>query len=320
MVALNKSFLEKKAQETGFVRDTLEKVYRLIDVLEYISENPFLSNKLTLKGGTAINLFVFDMPRLSVDIDLDYSRNVARESMLEERRKINEEIDTFIQLNDYRRSPNSRSSHTLDSIVISYENKGGNKDLIKLEINYSLRAHVLPLQNKEIIPEIFSTIFAKKSSKTLHELELFASKISALLNRTAIRDLYDIDNMIKSNIITRENRDIFKRIIIFYHVLTSNHPELKLEINRIEDLSRSDVRTGLNPVIRNSEDFELLPGKNRVRSYLEDLLVLSQAEEKFIAEFKQNNYLPELLFADKEIIERIKEHPMAIWRTKERDR
>lgn len=85
-------------------------------------------------------------------------------------------------------------------------------------------------------------------------------------------------------------------------------------------MSRSDVRTGLNPVIRNSEDFELLPGKNRVRSYLEDLLVLSQAEEKFIAEFKQNNYLPELLFADKEIIERIKDHPMAIWRTKERER
>ena len=75
MVALNKSFLEKRAQETGFVRDTLEKVYRLIEVLEYISENPFLSNKLTLKGGTAINLFVFDMPRLSVDIDLDYPRN-----------------------------------------------------------------------------------------------------------------------------------------------------------------------------------------------------------------------------------------------------
>lgn len=316
LVDLNKAFLEKRAKEYGFVRDTLEKVYRLVELLDYISDNPFLADKLTLKGGTAINLLVFDIPRLSVDIDLDYSRNVDKESMFDERKRINEEIDKFIQLNNYKRSQHSQSSHTLDSIVISYENKGGNKDLIKLEVNYSMRAHVLPAQSKKIMPEIFP---AENAIKTLHELELFASKVNALINRTAIRDLYDVENMIEKGIVKREDKDIFKNIIVFYHVLTSDHPELKMDINNIEDLANNDVRTDLNPVIKNSEDFELQSSKNRVKKYLEELLVLDRAEEEFITEFKENNYLPELLFDDETIINRIKDHPMAIWRTMKRD-
>lgn len=74
----DKAFLEQKAKETGFVRDNLEKVYRLTDVLMYLNTNPNLSERLVLKGGTAINLTVFNMPRLSVDIDLDFNGNCNR--------------------------------------------------------------------------------------------------------------------------------------------------------------------------------------------------------------------------------------------------
>lgn len=77
MFSFDKAALEKASAETGFVRDNLEKVYRLMDVLEFINNNPFLKDKLVLKGGTAINLTVFDLPRLSVDIDLDYSNNCS---------------------------------------------------------------------------------------------------------------------------------------------------------------------------------------------------------------------------------------------------
>lgn len=81
----DKRFFSKCANEVGFIRDTLGKVYRLADILEYINNNHLLKEALTLKGGTAINLTVFNLPRLSVDIDLDYCNPVDRDEMLRER-------------------------------------------------------------------------------------------------------------------------------------------------------------------------------------------------------------------------------------------
>ena len=73
--------LGRLAKEQGFVRDTLEKVCRLTDILLFMQQDGLLSGRLALKGGTAINLTVFDLPRLSVDIDLDYVGGVGREQM-----------------------------------------------------------------------------------------------------------------------------------------------------------------------------------------------------------------------------------------------
>lgn len=89
-------YLGKKAEELGFVRDTLEKVTRLADVLEYLNTNPILKESLALKGGTAINLTIFNLPRLSVDIDMDYLVNNSREEMLEQRMLINSTIDRYM--------------------------------------------------------------------------------------------------------------------------------------------------------------------------------------------------------------------------------
>jgi len=82
-------YLGKKAKELGFMRDTLEKVTRLADILEYFNTNPILKDNLALKGGTAINLTIFNLPRLSVDIDMDYLITNNREEMLEGREVIN---------------------------------------------------------------------------------------------------------------------------------------------------------------------------------------------------------------------------------------
>ena len=41
-------------------------------LLNAINEHFFLNGKLVLKGGTALNLFIFELPRLSVDIDLNF--------------------------------------------------------------------------------------------------------------------------------------------------------------------------------------------------------------------------------------------------------
>ena len=60
------------AEATGFRHDVLEKVAHLLGLLNSLGNHPVLKGKLVLKGGTALNLFVFDVPRLSVDIDLNY--------------------------------------------------------------------------------------------------------------------------------------------------------------------------------------------------------------------------------------------------------
>ena len=101
MFKYTKNELSERAKEMNFVRDTLEKVVRLVDILEYLNTNPLTKAYLVLKGGTAINLTIFRLPRLSVDIDLDFSRNVSRERMLELRSRLCEDIKIYMSTQGY---------------------------------------------------------------------------------------------------------------------------------------------------------------------------------------------------------------------------
>lgn len=83
MPIYNKVEIGRVAQRYGFVRDIFEMVLRLKEILRYLNEEEYLREHLLLKGGTAINL-----PRLSVDIDMDYTPNDTKEDMLEAREKI----------------------------------------------------------------------------------------------------------------------------------------------------------------------------------------------------------------------------------------
>ena len=67
---------------------TLDKVERLLDLLEEFERHPDLKGKLSMHGGTAINLFMLGLPRLSVDIDISYIGAADRETMLTERPRI----------------------------------------------------------------------------------------------------------------------------------------------------------------------------------------------------------------------------------------
>lgn len=84
--------LAREAAATGFQSDLLEKVIRLIELLEAIRSHPFLGTRVALKGGTALNLFVFDVPRLSVDVDLNYVGATDREGMLSDRPKVEQAV------------------------------------------------------------------------------------------------------------------------------------------------------------------------------------------------------------------------------------
>lgn len=205
MFNYSKIELAKKATELKFNRDTLERMYRLIDVLLFLNKNPKTRDLIALKGGTAINLTIFNLPRLSVDIDLDLCSDVNRQQMFIIREQITDDIKRFMRINNYILSIKSRFHHSLDSLIFEYMNLGGSKDNIKIEINYSLRTHIYPLETRKIVPdELFHSI----NILCINRIELIASKLVALINRKTARDLYDISNFIKVKYI--ENHELEK--------------------------------------------------------------------------------------------------------------
>ena len=157
---ISRMYINELAKETNFIKDNIEKVIRLIDILDFINSDIKLNRKLILKGGTAINLTIFNLPRLSVDIDLDYSINYCKEKVLEERMAIKEVLENYLLENDYVITDETREHYALLSLHCSYVNSIGNKDNIKIEINFLDREHILSPVYKEII------ILKRKTNKT----------------------------------------------------------------------------------------------------------------------------------------------------------
>jgi predicted nucleotidyltransferase component of viral defense system len=307
----DKNYLGEKAKELGFVRDTLEKVYRLAEILKYVNSDENLSHKLILKGGTAINFTVFDLPRLSVDIDFDYENICSVEEMLEERKVITKRICDYMEENDYSLAPDSRLRHSLDSFVFNYENAGGNLDNIKIEINYSLRVHIFEPVYRPIITKALE---GEYKIKTLPPLELFAAKINALISRAAARDLYDTNNMIEQNLFSDIDLDMLRKCVIFYAAISAKKINKNFDTSEIDSITFTKIRKDLFPVIKIKGEFKLQEMKEIAKTYINDLMKLNPTEIEFLDKFENNEYLPELLFADDEIIKRLENHPMALWK------
>lgn len=310
MTQYDRITLGRQAKELGFVRDTFEKVCRLVDVLSFMSGDPVLSGSLALKGGTAINLVFFDLPRLSVDIDLDYARDVPRDTMLEERTLITDHIKKYMSANGYSLSPRSKQYHALDSFVYEYINAGGMRDNLKIEINYMLRCHVLPVCFRGIaLPWSDET----RTVLCVDPLEIFAAKSVALMNRAAARDLYDMYNLEEKGLLDFASKAVFRQSIIFYTAIASEHVPEHFSFDAIDSITERKIRTDLTPVLRSASHFQLEKAREKVKAYLKDIL-LPEGDMLFWKNFAEGQYRPELLFEDPEILENIKEHPMAIWK------
>lgn len=316
MSSYSKSLLAKRSQETGFARDSLEKVFRLVEILEHLNRSPLLHESLALKGGTAINLTIFDLPRLSVDIDMDYLKPVGRDSMLAERKIINHEIQKHMKTQGYVLSPKTKTAHSLDSQVFRYVNSGGNWDNIKLEINYSMRMHVLPPEIREIACDCLPSGYKVNS---LAAIEIFGSKISALVDRAAARDLYDVNNMLLFGLFDETEHELLRKCAVLYSVLASSTLTAGFQVSRVDELTSRRIRTDLLPVIRRTERFSFESAKARVTRFLRDLMMLTPREREFVTRFADGDYRPELLFDNAAIVERIRDHPMALWRTRNRN-
>ncbi len=90
---VDRAALLQYAAESGFRPEIVEKALRLLSLLRSLCGHPELRGKFVLKGGTALNLFLSDLPRLSVDIDLNYIGAVERESILADRPKVERAVE-----------------------------------------------------------------------------------------------------------------------------------------------------------------------------------------------------------------------------------
>ena len=315
MVDKYRDYIESISNETGFIQSTLEKVERLIRILEWMNGDEKLNKLLALKGGTAINTAVFNFPRLSVDIDLDLTKNLSKEEMIKERENIHNLLVNYLSTNNYKiNMEKSKNVYALDSIVAEYVDIKGNTDNIKIEINYMNRVHILETKNMKVSTDVFKD--KHLIIHCIHPIEIYASKLCALLSRTTARDLYDVYTLSKHNLFDDDEKLLLKQCFMLEYIAVNNYNLEDMDIERIEKLERQDIKTKLLPTLkdRNPKKSNVDEMKQAVREYLRDILVVDDNIKEFYQKFQKGIYEPELLFEDKKIIERIKEHPMIMWK------
>ncbi len=177
-----------------------DQVRLLLDVLPLVMAEPVFA----LKGGTAINLFEWDLPRLSVDIDLTYlpvqDRTTSLGAISEALARIKAEIE--------RRLPPTRVTQTRqgqEGMEVKLNCQRG-KTQIKVEVNPTLRGHLLPLRDLPCSDRVQERFEAFVEARCLSHGELFGGKICAALDRQHPRDLFDVKRLLDGEGIVDEVR------------------------------------------------------------------------------------------------------------------
>jgi hypothetical protein len=182
--------------------------------------------------------------------------------------------------------------------------------MVKIELNYSLRAHILEPVCKNILPEIFND---GTQIHTLAPIELFAAKGNALISRAAARDLYDWNNLIANNLFA-DKRELFRKCFVFYATISAEIVNCHFDTKIIDSLKFDKIRRDLFPVLSKKDNFNLEERKQQAKKYITNLMQLTESEQEYICRFIKKEYRPELLFEDTAIVERLREHPMALWK------
>lgn len=190
---LSREQLLREFAATGFQAEPLEKAVYLLELLELLNSHPFLKGRIVLKGGTALNLFLFDLPRLSVDIDLNYIDAVDRATMLLEKPKLEQAVQAVcgrlgIQV---KRVP---GDHAGGKWRLAHASALGGSGTMELDLNMLLRTPLWPPVITDSHP---IGAFTARQVPVLDIHELAAGKLAALFSRSASRDLFDVYNLLR---------------------------------------------------------------------------------------------------------------------------
>jgi hypothetical protein len=216
-----------------------DTVRLLLDVMPDV----FQSTDLAMKGGTAINLFLRDLPRLSVDIDVVYlPHRLAREAALA---GITREIDEIRQRLTARgmavRAVAPRGAPETKLLVDLGDVQ------IKVEVNTIFRGSVLPIASRPLAAQAAARFARELSAPLLAEDELYGSKLVAAMDRQHPRDLFDVMSLYQSGGITPAMLDCFVVYLAghnrpVHEVLFPNRIEIRAEYeNNFRGMTEADI-------------------------------------------------------------------------------
>lgn len=200
----------------------IEQVKLLLEVLPVIAKE----KDFALKGGTAINMFYNNLPRLSVDIDLVYTIIEKREDSC---LHINEALQRLKTSFEKLGFSANLTGNTVEKKIIC----SNAVTSIKIEPNYTLRGTVLQPVFTDVCPKVEEE-FAYAGINVLAKDELYAGKICAALDRQHPRDLFDINQLYENGGLSDRTVSVF-----LYYLLGHNRPVH--EILNCNVLDRQDV-------------------------------------------------------------------------------
>jgi predicted nucleotidyltransferase component of viral defense system len=202
--------------------------YRQVQLLLQLI--PFIDRQdcFALKGGTAINLFVRDFPRLSIDIDLVFLPRLDRTAALAAIKNALGCIARDIKL----AMPDS-------DVIESFRDKNDALRLtvcryglqIKIELSPVLRGTVFAPQRMSVC-EVVENEFGYAEIQVVAHADLYAGKICAALDRQHPRDLFDVKGLLENEGLTA---DLRKALLVY--IISHPRPMAELLRPRLKELS-----------------------------------------------------------------------------------
>jgi hypothetical protein len=304
---LDAAYLHDVSAQSQFDAYNIEKVLRLEELLREFFRHPFLKGNLVLKGGTGINVFLFELPRLSVDIDLNYVGQVDRDRMRTERPEVERAVEQ-IALGLGSKMHAGKNDWALTEFQLSYKNHSKGTDHVQAEVNFLMRSCALPprlvkaFQLADEVPCEFPVLATE---------ELMAGKLKAMIERSHPRDLYDLYKFSRAGV--NYDRTLLTRLTVLF-ASTLPRDLRSYALDRYERVKREDIEKLLYPLLRSGDRPRTEDMIAAVRPLL--VSVLSHTKEKsYLDAMARGKYRPELLFPDRpDIVERIARHPAMLWK------
>lgn len=271
----------------------------IVSLLLEILPSTLQDQRVALKGGTAINLFHRNFPRLSVDIDLCYLPLENRETTFKGLHNILKDIkETLEKKFDVKvNSSNPLNGKKETKLVVIKDNIE-----IKIEPNFILRSSLFPTIEVELAKNAISEFAKNVKARCLSLADCYGGKICAALDRQHPRDLFDIKCLFENEGITTEIKDSFIFYLISHNrpineLLNPNFKELDEKfINEFAYMSQEKVELETLMTVRSE-----LVGKVRT--------ALTDKDKDFLISFIQNKPDWTLVRESK-----IQEYPSVKWK------
>lgn len=177
----------------------------LVRLLPYVLKD----KRLAFKGGTAINVFYRNLPRISVDIDLVYLPLEDRDTSFKNIHLILKNIKNDLISSSAFKGIKILSSNLLDGskeTKLFIEHEGC---MVKVEPNFTVRGVVGPVAQMELCPKVKTLTFLETTIQCVSLEDLYGGKICAALDRGHPRDLFDMKILMEQDGISHSVKNAF---------------------------------------------------------------------------------------------------------------